>query len=128
MSRVVWCALGYERLELAPMLAAVKNEALGGVVTFCGDVRSQTDGERTTRLFYETYEQMALEQMGSIAEQAAQRFEANVAVAHRLGEILPGETAVICIAACAHRAQAFECCRFLIDQIKADVPIWKKDL
>ncbi|MBA3724974.1 MAG: molybdenum cofactor biosynthesis protein MoaE, partial [Armatimonadetes bacterium] len=52
---------------------------------------------------------------------------ARVAIVHRLGELLPGEIAVVTVAACTHRAEAFECCRFLIDRLKQDVPIWKKE-
>jgi len=109
------------------MLAAVRNVRLGGIATFSGDVRAETDGEMTEKLFYEAYEDMALKQMEGIAEEAARKWDANVGIAHRLGELLPGETAVICVAACAHRAEAFDCCRFLIDRIKEDVPIWKRE-
>ena len=105
----------------------VEDPTLGGVVVFCGEVRSITGSTPTDKLFYEAYQEMALEQMRALANQAAHRWSANVAVAHRLGELLPGDIAVVCVAACAHRNEAFDCCRFLIDAIKADVPIWKKE-
>ncbi len=127
VGKVVWCSLGVEPLEAKAMLEAVKSDLLGGVVLFSGEVRSQTDTQVTTRLHYEAYEDMALSQMRLIAAEAASRWSANVAVAHRTGELLPGEAAVITVAACAHRAEAFECCKFLIDRIKEDVPIWKKE-
>lgn len=98
----------------------------GGVVVFCGEVRSVTGDETTEFLEYEAYVEMAVKQMEKIAEEAASRWEAHVAVSHRTGRLIPGEVAVVCVAACAHRAEAFECCRFLIDRVKADVPIWKK--
>ena len=109
------------------MTTAVRSSTLGGVVLFEGDVRSLTGEIPTKALHYEAYEDMALSQMRQIGEEAASRWSANVAIAHRTGELQPGEAAVICVAACGHRADAFECCRFLIDRIKEDVPIWKKE-
>ncbi len=100
---------------------------MGGVVVFCGEVRSLTGEEVTSSLVYESYEDMAVAQMRKIAEEAVGRWQARVAVGHRTGELKPGEIAVVCAAACAHRAEAFDCCRFLIDRIKADVPIWKAE-
>lgn len=101
--------------------------ALGGVVVFCGEVRSVTRGKSTQKLVYEAYEAMAVEQMKLIAAQCAGKWEARVACVHRIGELAPGEIAVVTAAACPHRDQAFACCRELIDRIKEDVPIWKKE-
>jgi molybdopterin synthase catalytic subunit len=109
------------------MRRLVKTPECGGVVIFLGEVRGQTGGQTTEKLQYEAYADMAHSQMLAIAEEAANRWSARVAVAHRLGELAPGEIAVVTVAACAHRAEAFDCCRFLIDRIKADVPIWKKE-
>ncbi len=125
---MVWCALESTPLDAVGMIASVKSEVLGGVVVFEGDVRSRTGDQLTAGLSYEAYEEMATSQLRLIAEEAAERWSANVAVAHRLGTLMPGEAAVITVAACAHRAEAFECCRFLIERIKEDVPIWKKEL
>jgi molybdopterin synthase catalytic subunit len=99
----------------------------GGVVVFCGEVRSATGDRRTEKLEYEAYEAMALEQMKLIAAQCAAKHQGAVAAVHRLGELRPGEIAVVTAAACAHRDAAFACCRELIDRIKEDVPIWKKE-
>lgn len=128
VGKVVWNKVGKEPLDAGAMLEAVKDERLGGVVLFSGEVRSVTGDHLTKQLFYEAYEDMAVSQMQLIAEEAASRWDARVAVAHRVGDLAPGETAVITVAACAHRAQAFECCKFLIDRIKEDVPIWKKEI
>lgn len=112
-------------LEPETLRLRVEHETLGGVVVFCGEVRSQTGEERTEHIDYESYPEMALKQMHSICEAAVAKWGGRVAVAHRTGRLLPGEIAVVTAAACAHRAEAFDCCRYLIDQIKADVPIWK---
>ena len=97
------------------------------VMSFVGEVRAVTGDKDTSKLIYEAHSTMAHKQMSRIAEQAATYWDANVSVAHRLGELLPGDIAVVCVVACAHRAEAFDCCRFLIDRIKEEVPIWKKE-
>jgi len=121
----VW--LVYSRIDVASLVESVKDVRLGGVVTFTGEVRAITGDMDTSKLVYEAHESMAMRQMTKIAQDAAEKWDANVAIAHRLGELAPGEVAVVCVAACAHRAAAFECCRFLIDHVKEDVPIWKKE-
>ena len=105
----------------------VEAPELGGVVVFCGEVRSLTGTLETSKLEYEAYEAMALEQMREIAASCASKWKGNVACVHRIGELAPGEIAVVTVAACPHRDQAFQCCRELIDRIKEDVPIWKKE-
>lgn len=120
-------ALTKERIDPEAIRRPLEAPHLGGVVVFAGEVRSVTAGEATAFLDYEAYEEMALKQMNDIADQAEKRWNANVGLVHRLGKLLPGEIAVVTVAACAHRVEAFECCKFLIDTLKADVPIWKSD-
>lgn len=117
--------LTHNPLDPEDLRKRVEDPTRGGVVVFCGEVRSITGDTNTSYLTYESYSEMALKQMQAIAQEAQTKWQAKVAVAHRLGEVLPGEIAVVCAAACAHRAEAFDCCRFLIDRIKEDVPIWK---
>lgn len=105
----------------------IESSLLGGVAIFIGVVRSVTENKKTQKIFYEAYEEMALDQMKTIACEAESRWNAKVAMVHRLGELLPGEIAVVTAAACPHRAEAFDACRFLIDRLKEDVPIWKKE-
>ena len=116
-----------EPLNPEALRRSVEDPTLGGVVVFCGEVRSVTRGEPTQALEYEAYPEMAVAQMRAIALSAQERWGGRVAVAHRTGRLVPGEIAVVTVAACGHRAEAFACCQFLIDQIKADVPIWKRD-
>ena len=117
-----------EPIDVEAVRRSVEAPGLGGVVVFCGEVRNSTGSRITDRLEYEAYEEMALSEMKRIACEAQDRFRAAVAMVHRLGVLLPGETAVVTAAACEHREQAFECCRFLIDALKSDVPIWKKEV
>ncbi|HWZ52679.1 MAG TPA: molybdenum cofactor biosynthesis protein MoaE [Granulicella sp.] len=100
----------------------------GAVVVFDGIVRNHTRGRRTLFLDYESYEQMALEQMRSLSAQAVDRFGVrNIVLVHRLGRLEIGETSVLIAVASAHRGAAFEACRWIIDTLKKSVPIWKKE-
>ncbi len=127
MGEVKLILLTNEPLDVGRIAESVKDTRCGGVVTFTGEVRSITDSEDTEELFYEAHESMAVRQMTRIAEEAAGKWHANVAIAHRLGRLLPGEVSVVCVAACPHRTEAFDCCRFFIDAIKTDLPIWKNE-
>ncbi|HEV2401576.1 MAG TPA: molybdenum cofactor biosynthesis protein MoaE [Candidatus Sulfotelmatobacter sp.] len=109
-------------------LAALKSEEDGAALVFEGVVRNQTRGRQTLYLDYEAYEPMALQELQSLATQALAKFEVrDVAVIHRLGRMEIGETSVLIVVASAHRAAAFEACRWLIDTLKRTVPIWKKE-
>jgi len=100
----------------------------GAVLLFEGVVRNQTRGRKTRYLDYEAYEEMALGQMESLATEALEKFQIrDVALAHRLGRLEIGETSVLVAVASAHRAAAFDACRWLIDTLKRTVPIWKKE-
>ncbi|HVP50085.1 MAG TPA: molybdenum cofactor biosynthesis protein MoaE, partial [Candidatus Bathyarchaeia archaeon] len=93
-----------------------------------GVVRNQTRGRRTRYLDYSAYEPMALHQMEQLAVQAMAKFAVrDVWIVHRLGKLEIGETSVFILVAAAHRAAAFEACRWVIDTLKKTVPIWKKE-
>ena len=104
---------------------------LGGITTFEGATRREIDSEHgpLVRLEYEAYETMALQQLGHLAAEAKRRWSAGrVAIVHRLGVVAVGEVSVMIAAACGHRAESFTACRWLIDELKRDVPIWKKNV
>jgi molybdopterin synthase catalytic subunit len=110
------------------IVAAVKGGADGAVCVFDGIVRDSTRGRRTLYLDYEAYREMALEQMRGLAAEAVARFGVrDVAMVHRLGRLMVGETSVLIVVASAHRAAAFDACRWLIDSLKKTVPIWKRE-
>ena len=110
------------------LIAAIKHGEDGAVVVFDGIVRNQTRGRQTLHLDYEAYEEMAAKQMEALAAEARKRFGVRqVTMVHRLGRLQVGETSVLIVVASAHRAQAFEACRWLIDTLKKTVPIWKKE-
>ncbi len=110
------------------LIAEIKRGEDGAVAIFDGIVRKHSRGRRTLHLDYEAYEEMALRQMRQLAAQARERFGVRqVAVIHRLGRLEIGETSVLVVVASAHRAAAFDACRWLIDTLKQTVPIWKKE-
>ena len=117
-----------DAIDTQGVLKRIKRGEDGAVVVFEGVVRNQTRGRRTIYLDYEAYEEMALRQMEGLAEQALKQFQVReVKLVHRLGRLEIGETSVLIVVASAHRAAAFEACRWLIDTLKRTVPIWKKE-
>jgi molybdopterin converting factor subunit 1 len=117
-----------ETIDTPRTVAALKRGEDGATVVFEGVVRNQTRDRKTLYLDYEAYEEMALEQMESLADKAVQQFQIrDVAIVHRLGRLEIGETSVLIAVASAHRAAAFDACRWLIDTLKRTVPIWKKE-
>lgn len=115
-------------LPIAEVMAEIKAGPDGAVCTFDGIVRDNTRGRRTLYLDYESYREMALEQMHALAAEAVQKFPVrDIALLHRLGRIDVGESSVLIVVASAHRGAAFDACRWLIDTLKRQVPIWKKE-
>ena len=115
-------------IDTQQTLTALKRGEDGAAVVFEGVVRNQTRGRKTLYLEYEAYEEMALQQMEALGEQALKQFAIrDVAVVHRLGRLQIGEASVLIVVASAHRAAAFDACRWLIDTLKRTVPIWKKE-
>lgn len=115
-----------EPLSVDRLLAHVTRAGAGGIALFVGVVRDSADGRAVTLLEYEAYRPMAISEMERIAN-ALTNEDVTVAVAHRVGALRVGDIAVICAASAAHRPAAFTACRALIDEIKAHVPIWKRE-
>jgi molybdopterin synthase catalytic subunit len=117
-----------DAIKTVPILAGMKQPGDGAIVVFDGIVRNNSRGRRTLHLDYTAYEPMALRQMEQLARQALADFSVrDVRLVHRLGRLQIGETSVYIAVASAHRAAAFDACRWLIDTLKKTVPIWKKE-
>jgi molybdopterin synthase catalytic subunit len=115
-------------LPTSEVMEEIKAGSDGAVCVFDGIVRNNTRGRETLYLDYEAYREMALEQMRGLAAEAVEKFGVrDVALLHRLGRLHVGETSVLIVVASAHRGAAFEACRWLIDTLKKQVPIWKKE-
>lgn len=126
--RSVVIALTNGRIDSQSLAAAAKQGEDGAVVVFDGIVRNNSRGRQTLHLDYEAYEEMATRQMEELGWEARGRFGVrHVTMIHRLGRLQIGETSVLVIVASAHRAQAFDACRWLIDTLKKQVPIWKRE-
>lgn len=106
-----------------------RTHADGAVVSFAGTTRDHNDGAAVVSLAYEAYTEMAQKVMCGLFEEAIKRFPITRArVVHRLGTVPVGETSVLVVVASPHRGPAFDACRFLIDRLKSEVPIWKREL
>ena len=115
-------------IDTQQVVNALKRGKDGAALFFEGVVRNQTRGRKTLYLEYEAYEEMALAQLEKLAAEALEKFKVrDVMIVHRLGRLEIGETSVLIAVASAHRAAAFEACRWLIDTLKRTVPIWKKE-
>jgi len=117
-----------EKIDPQQIVPSLGRPEDGAIVMFDGMVRNHSRGRRTLYLDYEAYEPMALKQMQVLASEATERFAIrNVALIHRLGRLEIGESSVFIAVVAAHRAVAFDACRWLIDTLKKTVPIWKKE-
>lgn len=120
--------LTHDVIDAKQITDALKADEDGAVTVFDGIVRNNTRGRQTLFLEYSAYDAMALAQMQELAAEAIEKFGVrDVAVVHRLGRLEVGETSILIAVASAHRGAAFEACRWLIDTIKKQVPIWKKE-
>ena len=100
----------------------------GGIAIFVGTTRKWTDEQETVSLTYESYEAMALKEMHALLDIATDRWPIHRAcLFHRLGNVPLTEASVLVGVATPHRPEAFQACRFLIDQLKIQVPIWKQE-
>jgi molybdopterin synthase catalytic subunit len=118
-------------LSVDEVLRAVADQHAGGIALFVGVVRDHTPdypGEQVTGLEYSSHP-TALEQLAAVAHKVATEHpDTALAAVHRTGELAVGELAVVVAASSAHRAEAFAACRALIDTLKEQVPIWKREL
>jgi molybdopterin synthase catalytic subunit len=115
-------------IDPRPLETECRTDADGAVVTFAGTTRNHNEGAEVLSLSYETYTEMAQRVMCGLFEEAVKRFPITRArVVHRLGEVPVGEASVVVVVASAHRGPAFDACRFLMDRLKNEVPIWKRE-
>lgn len=114
--------------EPGQLLAAIASPACGASVLFAGSARRHTGSRETEWLEYECYPAMALAELERLAHHCCQMFGAGgVAIAHRLGKVPAGQTSILIAVATPHRVAAFRAVEWLMEEIKARVPIWKKD-
>ncbi len=118
----------HDRLRPHDIVPPLERPEDGAIVIFDGVARNHSRGRRTLYLEYEAYEEMALKQLRDLAREAMASFAIrNLALVHRVGRVDIGESSVLIAVFSAHRAAAFDACRWLIDTLKKTVPIWKKE-
>lgn len=118
-----------ERLDPEAAIEAVRRDEAGAVDLFLGVVRNENRGRAVDHLVYDAYPTMAEKTMRELAEEAAGRFGlSGVAVLHRTGRLAIGETSLLVAVSAGHREAAFEAGRWLVNEIKRRVPVWKKEV
>jgi molybdopterin synthase catalytic subunit len=116
-------------LDIQSCIDWVMSPECGGIDVFIGTVRDATKGKRVTKLEFEAYKSMALNEMKKIADDVLQKWPVQkILIHHRTGTLSIGDVPVVIAVAAAHRAAAFDACRYTIDTLKETVPIWKKEI
>jgi molybdopterin synthase catalytic subunit len=119
--------LGQAPLDPSVLLASVTDRSRGGVVSFVGTVRDVHRGREVVGLDYSCYAPMVEAEAARVIAEAEERFDAAVAVRHRVGALRVGDLAVVVVAAAPHRGAAFAAARWTIDEVKRRLPIWKHE-
>ncbi len=122
-------SITFAPLSLAEVYALADDPANGAVVVMSGTVRNQTDGQPVVALEYQAYEPMAVQVFASIAGDIRRKWSDvnRVVIHHRTGRLQIGEISVLVAVGCPHRSEAFEACKYAIDTLKHNAPIWKKE-
>jgi molybdopterin synthase catalytic subunit len=115
-------------INISSVIRAVEAPDAGAINVFIGTTRNHSHGKSVLSLEYEAYVPMALKLMEQVEREAAGRWNVNkIAVVHRIGLVNVGEPSVVIAVSSAHRDEAFQASRFLIDKLKEVVPIWKRE-
>lgn len=118
-----------EPFSVDEAIKLVERDEAGGYVVFLGKVRNENMGRRVLKLIYEAYEEMALKEMEKIRKEALEKFPIlDMLIWHRVGELKVGEDTILIVASAKHRSEAFDACRWAIDEVKKRVPVWKKEV
>ena len=115
-------------LAVEPMLELHAHPECGGLALFVGTVRDHHEGRQVWRLRYTAYEPVAARVIREVEATTKERFGVPyVRIAHRLGDLIIGDVAIVCVVRAPHRAEAFEACRYAVDAVKHGAPIWKEE-
>jgi molybdopterin synthase catalytic subunit len=126
-----WLDIQDDAIDAARAIAFVADPAAGGIDVFLGTTRAErnAEGRELIALDYEAYADMAMKQLQHLAHAARQRWPiVKLAIVHRRGRVALAEPSVVIAVSCPHRGEAFDACRWIIDTLKKDVAIWKKEI
>lgn len=116
-------------IDVQKVIETASNLGAGAVNAFIGTVRNKAKDKNVVWLEYEAYEAMAVAEIRKVIDEAAHKWNLlGWAVSHRIGTLKPGEVAVVVAVSTAHRKESFEACQYIIDNVKAKTPIWKKEV
>jgi molybdopterin synthase catalytic subunit len=115
-------------IDLAELLSSVQSPERGGTACFLGTVRNHHAGREVLRLEYSAYGPMVEAECARILAETESRWQVSIALRHRIGTLEIGDTAVAVVAASAHRDAAFLACRHVIEELKQQAPIWKREI
>jgi molybdopterin synthase catalytic subunit len=116
-------------IDVQKVIDTASSLAAGAVNVFIGTVRNNANGKNVVWLEYESYETMAVTEIRKIIDDASHRWPLlGWAVSHRIGTLKPGEVSVVVAVSSPHRRESFEACQYIIDNVKAKAPIWKKEV
>lgn len=120
--------LVHDSIDTNSLLESVSAHTRGGVVLFCGMVRAGPEDGPVKAIEYSAYEKMAEKELADIVAETTERWpDVAVTLEHRLGRVSIGEASIVIAVAAPHRAEAFDACRYVIDETKVRVPIWKRE-
>lgn len=118
-----------DRLNLEEVMLELEDNSAGAVSIFIGNVRNRGRSGNVSEIYYESYSKMAEQKMREIENEAQTKWEIKkLVVFHRIGNIKVGETSIMIGVSSEHRQEAFEACKYVIDNVKTRVPIWKKEI
>lgn len=118
-----------DAIDVQRLLAEVAGEGRGGTVLFLGSVRRSAEDGPVRAIDYSAYGDMAAAELSKIMQEATEHWsDARLAAQHRVGRVPAGEPSLAVVAAAPHRAEAFDACRYVVEQSKRRLPIWKKEL
>ena len=127
-SRIIHCHVGPEEIDSTKLLSRVGSDEDGAAILFIGVVRNHADGRSVSGMRYDSYVEMSQQELKSIAAEAAERLGTDrLAVEHRTGELQIGEISVAIAVSSPHRAESFDATRYIIEEIKKRLPVWKKE-
>ena len=120
--------LSQDKIQVEDVIQSVTSDGAGAIDVFIGTVRNQTKNKKVIRLEFEAYESMAIKELEMIRDRAQAKWPIlKIAIVHATGLLQIGDIPVVIAVATPHRNDAFEACKFVIDELKKTVPIWKKE-
>ena len=120
--------LSQDKIQVEDVIQSVTSDGAGAIDVFIGTVRNQTKNKKVIRLEFEAYESMAIKELEMIRDRAQAKWPIlKIAIVHATGVLQIGDIPVVIAVATPHRNDAFEACKFVIDELKKTVPIWKKE-